>query len=193
MHSERHPAGSVSRDSRSMLRDRTPPMGRFMLADGRTIGLRPVMPGDGDAEQAFVGALSAASRHARFHCAVRALPEVTLRRFTQLDYRTHVAMVAEACDATIAPVIVADARYCLHDDGEVAELAIAVADAWQRVGLGRRMMHELGQYARREGVRFLAGEILASNTPMIALVRSMNGGLARHPQDAQLLRAHFAL
>lgn len=166
---------------------------QFVLADGRTVSVRPILPTDGDAEQAFVMELSVESRRARFHGGLVTLSDAVLRSFTQPDYRTHVAIVAEGRDARIARRIVADARYVLRDGGGEADFAIAVTDAWQRVGLGTLMANQLGAHAKRNGVRFLAGEVLKSNTSMIALVRSLGGRLAQHPQDRLLLCAHFAL
>ena len=39
---------------------------------------------------------STTTRHRRFHVALNGLPPALLRRFTEIDYRTHVALVAEA-------------------------------------------------------------------------------------------------
>jgi GNAT superfamily N-acetyltransferase len=49
--------------------------------------VRPVQAQDAPAEQAFVGALSAASRYRRFHIALRELPPSLLRAMTDHQRR----------------------------------------------------------------------------------------------------------
>lgn len=162
---------------------------RIALADGRRVILCPVDPKDASAEQQFVTALSPSSRYRRFHFGMRNLPEQLLREMTEIDQRQHVALVArpEAADDTI----VADARYVRSADTDEAEFAVMVADAWQGAGLGRELLQRLARHARASGLRRLYGDVLWGNEPMIGLVRSLGGGLARHPTDATLVRAEF--
>lgn len=164
---------------------------RIPLADGRRVTLRPVLPQDFEAEERFVAGLSRETRQRRFHIGIHTLPEPMLRAFTEVDFRTHVALVAEAGYDVEAPILVADARYVVHDDGANAEFAIAVADDWQGVGLGRQLLMRLGDYARRSGLQQLCGDVLRGNTPMIELVRSLGGRVRTHPEDVLLMRACF--
>jgi acetyltransferase len=169
---------------------------RVALDDGRCVVIRPVLPQDAAAEQLFVGGLSLASRQLRFHIAIRELAPDLLRSMTEIDYRTHVAVVAVAAreaDDGDEPVIVADARYVMTDDSSEAEFAIAVADAWQGVGLGRYLMAALTQHARRRGITRLFGDVLHGNKRMITMVREAGGHFVKHPGDATLMRARFAL
>lgn len=164
------------------------------LPDGRRVLVRPVLPQDGDAEQAFVAGLSAASRYRRFHVGLRVLPPSTLAQMTQVDHRSHVALVAQPQteDDDDEPPIVADARY-VRQDAERAEFALAVADGWQRQGLGRHLLERLARHAARHGVRRLHGDVLADNAPMIALVTRLGARLRAHDGEPALLRATFAL
>lgn len=162
---------------------------RIALFDGRRVIVCPVDPKDASAEQQFVTALSPSSRYRRFHFGIRNLPEQLLREMTEIDQRQHVALVArpETADDTI----VADARYVRSADSDEAEFAVMVADAWQGAGLGRELLQRLGRHARASGLRRLYGDVLWGNEPMIGLVRSLGGGLARHPTDATLVRAEI--
>ena len=162
--------------------------GLIELGDGRRVALVPVGPQDAPAERAFVGALSLTSRYRRFHFGLRELSPEQSRAMTEIDQRHHVAFVARpAGDATI----VADARYVLRDDSADAEFAIAVADAWQGAGLGRALLTRLAAHARAHGVRRLFGDVLWGNPPMLALVRSLEAQLRRHPGDATVVRVEF--
>jgi acetyltransferase len=164
----------------------------ILLADGRSVTVRPVLPSDFEAERRFVVELSPQSRHRRFHIGIATLPDAMLQSFTHIDYRSHVALVAVAGDGT-APGLVADARYALLDDVAHAEFAIAVADDWQGIGLGRELLIRLGTHARRSGLRRLYGDILRDNAPMIGLVRSLGGRVRSHPDDRSAMRAIFDL
>lgn len=175
-------------------RRRGPALGlidRVVLADGRMVLVRPVLPSDFEAERRFVVELSPESRHRRFHIGLATLPESMLQSFTHIDYRKHVAVVAVADDVGLDPTLVADARYVVLDDAVHAEFAIAVTDDWQGIGLGRELLVRLGTHARRSGLRRLCGDVLRGNGAMIGLVQSLGGRVRSHPDDRLLLRATF--
>lgn len=170
---------------------------RLTLVDGRSVTVRPVLAFDAAAEQDFVRALSAASRLKRFHFGLRELPPSMLRAMTEVDHDRHVAIVAEAFDADDEPSIVADARYVRGPTDELgpdeAEFAVAVADAWQGVGLGRALMRQLGRHAARQGVRRLVGDVLPGNGAMFALADTLGGALEASPNGPGVTRARFDL
>jgi acetyltransferase len=166
-----------------------------MLADGRSVIVRPVLPQDAEAEQAFFGALSPASRRRRFHGVVNRLPDGALRAMTSIDYQRHVALVAEArCDdGAFGPTwLVADARYVVDDDG-VAEFALAVADDWQGQGLGRAMLERLGRHARARGLRRLDGTVLSDNEPMRVLLGRLGAAVHPDPRDASVVHVRWTV
>jgi acetyltransferase len=162
---------------------------RVRLADGRAVIVRPVLPQDDEDLRAFVDALSPSSRRLRFHGGVRQVPAPVLRAMTSVDYDRHLALVAEPrCDdGPSEPVrLVAEARVVITRDDR-AEFAVAVADDWQGVGLGRAMLSRLAQHARARGIARLEGSVLADNAPMLALVRKLGGRLRSDPDDAAAL------
>ena len=166
---------------------------RIVLKDGRAVAMRPVIARDAAAAQAFVRGLSATSRHLRFHIAIRELPPDLLRAMTDVDQRCHVAVVAEVQDEDAVAHIVADARYVRSVRPGEAEFAIAVADAWQGVGLGRALLQRLLRHAGRRGITRLVGDVVHANLPMISLVRSRGGRFVAVPGVATLMRAVFDL
>jgi acetyltransferase len=152
--------------------------------------VRPVQPQDAAAEQAFVGALSPASRYRRFHIALRELPPSLLRAMTEVDQQRHVAFVA----LTPRGDIIADARYVhLDESGRDAEFALVVADAHQRHGIGRALLERLAQHARERGVQRLVGDVLWDNAPMMAMVRALGGKLVASAANVSVLQARFEL
>lgn len=166
---------------------------RLRLADGREVVVRPVLAFDAAAEQDFVRGLSPASRLRRFHFGLRELPPSLLRAMTEVDHRQHVAIVAEAFDEDDEPQIVADARYVIGADTREAEFGIAVADAWQGVGLGRALMRRLGRHAARRGISRLVGDVLPDNRAMLAITESLAGQIVRSPNGPGVVRAQFDL
>jgi acetyltransferase len=161
---------------------------RVTLADGRRVTLRPVLPQDADAEQTFIGTLSPQSRRRRFHGAVNELPEPMLEAMTAIDYQQQLALVAEAVGDDGESRLVADARYVVTGAGR-ADFAIAVADDWQRIGLGRILLQRLARQACRQGIGQLQGTVQASNGPMLTLMRSWGALLRADSEDADLLVA----
>jgi acetyltransferase len=169
---------------------------QVMLANGRSVLVRPVLPQDSELHQRFVRALSPVSRYRRFHSAVSELPGSTLEYLTQVDYASHLALLAETFDERGEEVQVAEARYVRRSDADeahVADFALAVADRWQGLGLGRHMLAALVDSARRSGVRRLEGSVLADNEPMCALLRRTGWRLRIDPDDGRLLVAGLAL
>jgi acetyltransferase len=170
---------------------------RLLLADGRQVIVRPVLAFDAAAEQDFVRALSAGSRLRRFHVGLRELPLSLLRAMTEVDHDAHVAVVAEAIGDDDEASIVADARYVRGPTPDLAadeaEFAIAVADAWQGVGLGRALLKHLGRHAARHGVQRLVGDVLPGNRAMFAVTDALGGRLAVSPNGPGVIRTRFNL
>jgi len=169
---------------------------RVPLADGRSVLVRPVLPQDGELQQRFVRALSPASRYRRFHSALSELPHATLAYLTQVDYASHLALLAETFDEQGGEIQVAEARYVRRSDASeahVADFALAVADRWQGVGLGRHLLGALVDSARRGGVRRLEGSVLADNEQMRGLLRGQGWRLGMDPDDGRLLVAALDL
>jgi GNAT superfamily N-acetyltransferase len=160
----------------------------WTLPGERAIRLRPIGAADAGAEQAFFRGLSLDSRHKRFHIGLHELSPTLLKLMTEVDQQLHVAWVAEALEPGWP--VVADARYVREAAVPArAEFALAVADAWQGRGLGRRLIAHLAAHAGAHGVQQLYGDVLADNRRMLALMRDLGARLQPHPEGAQLVRA----
>ena len=161
----------------------------WRLRDGRRVTVRPILPQDAQPSQQFVRALSQRSRHRRFHAAVNELTPAMLERLTRVDHVRHLALVAERVEQH-GTVLVGEARFVCADDPRRAEFAIAVADDWQGLGMGRRLLEALLHAAAARGVRHLAGDVMRDNRPMLALavrpglqLRQPAGGTRAGPGD----------
>ena len=150
--------------------------------------MRPIRPDDAPLLQAFVRRLSARSRHFRFFVALAELSATQLERFVNVDPAQGSALVAvsnrEECTA-----IVAEARYALTQESGNAEFAIAVADEFQRRGLGTQLVKRLLATAWRRGVRRLFGEIKCDNQAMLGLATRLGFRLRGSIQDQSIVIA----
>jgi acetyltransferase len=137
---------------------------------GERVLIRPVHPQDAELAMRFVRELSPSSRYNRFHQPLRELTPAMARWATDVDHDRHIALIAEVFQDG-QEVEIGVARYVVGDAGDVAEIAVAVADAWQRQGVGERLLHGLVQIAARRGLAWLEGEVLKDNAGMLALAR----------------------
>jgi len=166
---------------------------RLELADGRSVLVRPVLPQDAGALQEFVQRLSLASRYRRFHMGVRELPASLLREFTEVDYATHLGLLAEVFDADMGETVVADARLVRRGDAPVADAAVVVADDWQGLGLGAALIARLLDTAPRLGLAAVEADVVAENQPMLRLLARMGFSLRALPDDARVVQARLPL
>ncbi|HEY0216405.1 MAG TPA: GNAT family N-acetyltransferase [Cellulomonas sp.] len=149
-----------------------------VLRDGTTTHVRPIRPEDADALQAFHVAQSENSIYLRFFAPLERLPERDLERFTHVDHRDRVALVAVTEDDAIIGV----ARYDRVDPDE-AEVAFNIADAHAGRGLGSVLLEHLAAAARERGVRRFTADVLPQNGRMIAVFREAGYSLRQRLDD----------
>jgi GNAT superfamily N-acetyltransferase len=157
------------------------------LRNGRSVRVRPAGPADAEAIQDFVRRLSDASRRLRFCAPVRELTPAMLKRLTEYADRRGLVLLAEVHDGRTW-CIVALAEHAAGDDDGTCELALVVADAWQRVGLGHGLMGLLIQKAREARWVRIVADVLRENEAMLALGRAHDFALARSPHGSTMLR-----
>lgn len=152
------------------------------LADGRSVLVRPTGPADADAVQAFVRRLSPDSRRRRFFAAVSELTPVQLRRLTAPAGADDLSLIALAEDGRV----VGTAQCVLDDDGG-AEFAVAVADDWQRSGLGGRLIDAIAAHARSREASTLVAQVMWDNEAMLGLASRLGFAL-KNDADPALVR-----
>jgi acetyltransferase len=150
--------------------------------------LRPIVPQDREAFQSFVRGLSHETRTNRFLTPVSELSPTMLDAMTQADQGRHVALVATEGDR-----IIGEGRYVSLAGNGRAEFALAVADDWQRQGIGARLLGALTAAARQAGLLALEGEILRTNTAMLRFVQRAGFRLTSCAGDARLLMTERTL
>ena len=156
--------------------------GIWTLADGTKLMLRHIAAADAAREQAFVHGLSAESSYLRFHGTIKDLSRKDLKKFTEPDSRNAVALIVlhsgEKGEEEIGV-----ARYVIDPDRANCEFAIVVADAWQKRGIGTRLMNALITHLRASGVKQITGSVIKSNSAMRKFITRMGFEETDIPDD----------
>jgi nucleotide-binding universal stress UspA family protein/GNAT superfamily N-acetyltransferase len=146
------------------------------LRDGARVTLRAIAPEDKPLLAASFERLSEESRYRRFFTPKNELSPAELAYLVDVDHRDHEAIIAIDPSSGEALGI---ARYIRSkDDAEVAEVAVTVADDWQRRGLGRALLDRLTYRAQREGVRRFSALVQGDNPRALRLLADV--GDTRH-------------
>jgi acetyltransferase len=176
---------ATHRSGRRRARLRASPGHLVPLRDGRAVVARSAKRADGEAVQQFVRELSPLARRRRFFGALSELSPAQLDRLTGAQNPRDLSLVALSAHAG-EPRIVAMAQYATDDPG-AAEFAVVVADAWQRQGLGTRLLELLLGRAAEAGVQVMNGFVLSENGPMLALAARF-GFTSAEDRDPDLVR-----
>jgi GNAT superfamily N-acetyltransferase len=147
------------------------------------VAIRPLASGDRTELDGAFSRLSDETRRRRFGTAASRLSERELDRLIDVDHHRHEALAAFAPGGRIVGV----ARYVtLDDDPDFAEVAVTVDDEWQHVGIGRRLMGELIDRARDEGITRLLAYVSAENRPVMGWIARAGGSAEPVDRDATL-------
>ena len=137
--------------------------------NGRSLLLRPIRPEDETGLGTLIAQCRPEDRHFRFFGAVRELPHSQLGRYTQIDYDREMAFVA----IDSANELLGEVRTVTDPDNLSAEFAILVRSEIQGNGLGHALLEKMIRYCRSRGTGTLSGDVLASNSRMLELGRSL--------------------
>ncbi len=156
----------------------SPQRERVSLRDGREVLIAPLTPADARLLADAFERLSEESRRLRFLGPKTTLSQSDLRHLTAVDGHDHVALAA------IDPASghgVAIGRF-VRDPGdpERAEVALTVADEWQRRGLGKLLLSRLTERAREQGIRRFIALVSTDNRNMQNLLRRSESPASIH-------------
>jgi GNAT superfamily N-acetyltransferase len=113
-----------------------------------------------DADTVLTGfaGLSPESHRLRFFAPGPRLSPAVRDDLVHVDER-HLVLLAVDGDGTL----VGEARAVRHRDEATADVAITVGDAYQRLGIGSKLLKLLGAEALAVGIDRLAGHVLVDN------------------------------
>ena len=158
------------------------------LRDGTKLQLRPIVPADEPLLHEAVASMSERTVYFRFFSPIKRMSDALAHRLAVVDYHDRFAIVATthrpsgnqsvgAGSASFTGLsrqrIVGVARYDRAHGTEVAEVALAVIDEFQRRGLGGVLLGELARVARLEGIKTFQLIVLPENREMLGLLRKL--------------------
>ncbi|HEV2413598.1 MAG TPA: GNAT family N-acetyltransferase [Candidatus Dormibacteraeota bacterium] len=143
------------------------------LRDGTKLQLRPIVPEDEPLLHEAVASMSERTVYFRFFSPIKRMSDALAHRLAVVDYHDRFAIVATTHRPNGRERIVGVARYDRARDTEVAEVALAVIDEFQRRGLGGVLLGELARVARVEGIKSFQLIVLPENSEMLGLLRKM--------------------
>jgi L-amino acid N-acyltransferase YncA len=156
------------------------------MKSGGTIWVRLARPEDAEAVAAMHERCSEQTLYRRYLTAVGQWRDVTLRRLTGGHRGATLVVMSE--EGTIVglghvfPVAPADSH--------TAEIAVIVEDAYQRLGIGTRLLRHMLDLAERLGFDEVVGTVLAQNNEMLRVLDATRLAWSRQVEDGVLtLRA----
>ena len=163
----------------------------WMLRDGTPLLIRPMKPEDEQLVHDFLGKCSEETLYFRYFRLIKKWTHEMLIRFTQNDYDRELGLMAIGRPPG-PEVMLGVSRLVMEANRETAEFAIIVADQWQGKGLGPKLVEEVVAIAREWGVKLLYGEVLATNQPMLEMVKRLGFSLTRQ-LESQTFRVEMQL
>jgi acyl-CoA synthetase (NDP forming)/GNAT superfamily N-acetyltransferase len=166
-----------------------------VASDGGVVHLRPIQATDADAILAFHAKLSDRTRYLRYFGPYPRIPKRDLFRFTHVDHRNRVALVA-VLDEDIIGVGRYDRLSSTGTAGAAgaadAEVAFVVADAHQGRGIGSILLEHLAAAARERGIKRFVAEVLAENSRMVRVFTDA-GYSAKYEYDSGVVHLTFPI
>jgi acyl-CoA synthetase (NDP forming)/L-amino acid N-acyltransferase YncA len=137
-----------------------------LLADGRTVEIRPAEAADFAAVKAMHEAMSPNNAYLRFFSLSRLAAEQEARRVTRTPGPDHAALLA-VFDGKV--VGLASFEVTRHGAGRTAEVAFAVADTMHHQGIATLLLEHLVSLARARQLEAFHAETLQENTGMLGV------------------------
>lgn len=144
----------------------------WKLKDGRNVILRPIKPEDEPMWLEMFQNFSEQAIRYRFFQSIKSTPHEVRVRYCNIDYDREMAIVAEMEEGGKRKIL-GVVRVILDTDKKSGEMAIIIADPWQGLGLGAKMMDFILEICKDKNVETLYATIMADNKPAINLMRKM--------------------
>jgi RimJ/RimL family protein N-acetyltransferase len=139
-----------------------------MIETTQTPALGCLEPGDRELLRRFWYRLSPETVYRRFMSPLARPEQARPEQLLDIDHKDR-----EAVLAVVDGEIVGVARYNRLADSDSADLAVVVADAWQRHGVATRLLAALAETARRVGIERFEVMTQADNRAALGLMHRL--------------------
>ena len=140
------------------------------LKGGLEVTIRPIKPEDEPLEKEMFANLSKETQYFRFFGYIKDITHEMLVRYTQIDYEREMALMAEI-EENGKKKMIGVVRIVKEKDNQSAEFAIVVADPWQGLGLGSKLMDLILDISKKDGLKSIYAVVLKENETMVEMFR----------------------
>lgn len=140
------------------------------LEDGTRIFVRPVRPEDESLYKRFFPRVSKDDMRLRFFGPVKDTGHAFIARLTQIDYGRAMALLA--IDEVYGELMGVVRLHC-DPDHQTGEYAILLRSDLKGRGLGWSLMEIIIDYARKDGLKRIRGDVLRENTVMLNMCKKL--------------------
>jgi len=151
---------------------------RDRLLDGRPVLVRAIRPEDKAILREGFRRLSPQSVYLRFFQAKKELSESELRYLTEVDFESHVALLA-ILDEEGLELGIGVGRYIVEPGTRSAEVAFTVDETHHGLGVGTLLLRHLARIARSQGLEEFRAYVLAENRAMLEVFENAGFPLER--------------
>ncbi len=144
----------------------------WKLRDGRTVVLRPIKPEDEPLWLEMFQNFSEESIRYRFFQIIKDTPHEVRVRYCNIDYDREIAIVAELSEQDRRRIL-GVVRLIIEPSGKTGEIAFIVADPWQGLGLGTKMVDYMIELCKDRGLGAVYAVMLRDNRRAIKLMKKM--------------------
>ena len=144
----------------------------WKLRDGRTVLLRPIKPEDEPMWLEMFQSFSEESIRYRFFQILKDTPHEVRVRYCNIDYDREIAIVAEMTEEGRRKIL-GVVRLIVEPDGRSGEIAFIVADPWQGLGLGTKMIEYVIEICKDKDLESIYGIMLPDNRRAIRVMKDM--------------------
>ena len=142
------------------------------LPGGLSLQLRYLQRRDGVRLKEFLARCSVESIRSRFMSSTNPPPDSLFSYYAEADGSRHVALIVTEALGTDERVVAEGGFVVFNERPQAADVALLVADEFQRRGIGRVLILQLMEIACRKGVTLFSADVLPDNRAMLSLLRS---------------------
>jgi acyl-CoA synthetase (NDP forming)/GNAT superfamily N-acetyltransferase len=150
-----------------------------LLADGRTVEIRPATPADFEVVKVMHDQMSPNNAYLRFFSLSKVAAQQEARRVTREPGPDHAALLALYDGEVVGIASFEVAR----DSSRKAEIAFAVADTMHHRGIATLLLEHLVSLARARQLEALTAETLQENTDMLRVFSDAGLPVASKRED----------
>ncbi|AVF37150.1 bifunctional acetate--CoA ligase family protein/GNAT family N-acetyltransferase [Rahnella sikkimica] len=145
---------------------------RVILKNGLPALFRPILPEDEPLLKAFILKVTKEDLYYRYFSEINEFTHEDLANMTQIDYDREMAFVAVRTENEESEII-GVTRTVSDPDNIDAEFSVLVRSDLKGLGLGRRLLDKMIDYAAEHGLQRLTGITMPNNRGMITLAKKL--------------------